>query len=404
MLFSFSLSTLIFSLVSKNKVLKVYFKGLFITTGMLYVNSLINTLNAKKVTYILVIEGMVFLRSVITNLVGRDLITTQEWSIEELRATLKVAKELKRMYYYLGPSRIPDYLKKKVFVMLFYAPSTRTRSAFETAMELLGGHAQYVEARMTRMGEGEALKDVAKMYEIFGDAVGIRILDKAIDYKYGEGHKVIREVAKYANVPVINMADDQEHPTQALGDIMTMEEKLGNVRGKKFVIMWGYAPVIRGYCSIHADMLIATRFGMDVVIAHPPGFELPEKYVEWAKQNAKESGGSIEFVNDYRQALEGAHAVFPRSWCSRKLAELGASKFGEEELRMYQKYRDWRLKMEDLDLMDKRGIITHVLPVLRGYEADDEVMDSPRSVIYEQAENNMFAKAAVLLLTMGGLV
>jgi len=347
---------------------------------------------------------MVFLRSVITNLVGKDLITTQEWTIEELRTTLEVARELKRMYYYLGPSRMPDYLKKKVFIMLFYAPSTRTRSAFETAMELLGGHAQYVEARMTRMGEGEALKDIAKMYEIFGDAVGIRILDKAIDYKYGEGHKVIREFAKHANVPVINMADDQEHPTQALGDIMTMEEKLGNVRGKKFVIMWGYAPVIRGYSSIHADMLIATRFGMDVVVAHPPGFELPEKYVEWAKQNAKESGGSIEFVNDYRRALEGAHAVFPRSWCSRKLAELGASKFGEEELRIYQKYRDWRLKMEDLDLMDKHGIITHVLPVLRGYEADDEVMDSPRSVIYEQAENNMFAKAAVLLLTMGGLV
>ncbi len=361
-------------------------------------------INFKKTYTIFGGKVLVFLKSTISNLVGRDLITTQEWTVEELRATLETAKELKRMYYYLGPSRMPDYLKKKVFIMLFYAPSTRTRSAFETAMVLLGGHAQYVEARMTRMGEGEALKDIAKMYEIFGDAVGIRILDKAIDYKYGEGHRVIREVAKHAKVPVINMADDQEHPTQALGDIMTMEEKLGNVKGKKFVIMWGYAPVIRGYSSIHADILIATRFGMDVVVAHPPGFELPEKYVEWAKQNARESGGSIEFVNDYRQALEGAHVVFPRSWCSRKLAELGESRFGKEELRIYQKYRDWRLKVEDLDLMDKHGIITHVLPVLRDYEADDEVMDSSRSVIYEQAENNLFAKATVLLLTMGGLV
>mgnify|MGYP000436242083 FL=1 len=346
---------------------------------------------------------MVFLKSTVSNLVGKDLITTQEWSIEELRATIELAKELKRLYYYQGPKGIPNYLEKKTFIMLFYAPSTRTRAAFETAMTLLGGHAQYVEARMTRVREGEALKDLAKMYEIFGDGVGIRILDKAIDYRYGEGHKVIREFAKYAKVPVINMADDQEHPTQALGDLMTIEEKLGNVKGKKFVIMWAYAPIIRGYCSINADMLIATRFGMDVVVAHPIGFELPEKYVEWARQNAKESGGSVEFVNDYREALQGAHVVFPRSWCSRKLAELGAAAFGKEELEIYKKYRDWRLKVEDLDLMDNHGIITHVLPVLRDHEADDAVMDSSRSVIYEQAENNLFAKAAILILTMGGL-
>lgn len=346
---------------------------------------------------------MVFLRSVVSNIVGKDLVTTQEWSIEELRAVIELAKELKRLYYYLGPKGIPNYLEKKTFIMLFYAPSTRTRAAFETAMTLLGGHAQYVEAKMTRVREGEALKDLAKMYEIFGDGIGIRILDKAIDYRYGEGHKVIREFTKHAKAPVINMADDQEHPTQALGDLMTIEEKLGNVKGKKFVIMWAYAPIIRGYCSINADMLIATRFGMDVVVAHPPGFELPEKYVEWARQNAKESGGSVEFVNDYREALQGAHVVFPRSWCSRKLAELGASAFGKEEIEIYKKYRDWRLKVEDLDLMNDHGIVTHVLPVLRGYEADDAVMDSLRSVIYEQAENNLFTKAAVLILTMGGL-
>jgi len=197
------------------------------------------------------------------------------------------------------------------------------------------------------------------------------------------------------------MADDKFHPTQAIGDIITIRRKLGKVQGKKYVIMWAFSPTIRGYCSIHADMLIATRFGMDVVVAHPKGFELDEEIVNMAKENAKVSGGSIEFSNDYREALKGAHAVFPRSWCSRKLAELGASKFKDQELEIYRKYRDWRLKMEDLDLMDPHGIITHVLPVLRGFEADDEVMDSPRSVIYEQAEDNFFAKAAVLALTMG---
>ena len=346
---------------------------------------------------------MVLLRSVVDNLKGKDLITTQDWSIEELRVTIDLAKELKRQYYYLGIERMPKYLDRKTFIMLFYAPSTRTRSAFETAMTILGGHAQYVEPRMTRAGEGEAIKDIAKMYEIYGQALGIRILDKAIDFKWGEGHKVLIEYAKHARIPVINMADDQEHPTQALGDLMTIEEKLGKVEKKKFVIMWAYAPVLRGPCSIIADMFLATRFGMDVVIAHPPGYELPEEVIEIAKKNTKESGGSLEISNDYREALRGAHVVFPRNWCSKRLLELGASAYGKQELENYAKFKDWRLKMEDLDLMDKKGIITHVLPVFRGYEADDEVMDSPRSVIYEQAENNMWAKAAVLVLTMGGL-
>ncbi|HDN01437.1 MAG TPA: ornithine carbamoyltransferase [Candidatus Bathyarchaeota archaeon] len=339
----------------------------------------------------------------VDDLRGRDLITTQEWSIDEIRTAMNLARELKHTVYTKGLDGLPKYLERKTFVMLFFAPSTRTRSAFETGMTMLGGHAQYVESRMTRVEEGEAIKDLAKMYEIYGDAIGIRILDKAIDYVYGRGNAVIREFAEHVRVPIINMADDMYHPTQAIGDMVTIENKLGKLKGRKYVIMWGYAPVIRGRCSIQAEMLLAARLGMDVVVAHPEGFDLDPKIVETAKRNAKESGGSLEFSNDYREALDGAHVVFPRSWCTVKLAERGASKFGEEELKIYAKYRDWRLKMEDLDRMDKHGIVTHVLPVLRGNEADDEVMDSERSVIYEQAEDNMYAKAAVLVLTMGGI-
>ncbi len=344
------------------------------------------------------------MKSIIDGLKGKDLITTQQWSVEELKETIKLSREFKRLYYYRGIKGIPRILERKTFIMLFYAPSTRTRSAFETAMTLLGGDAQYIEARMTREAEGEAIKDIAKMYEIFGDAMGIRILDKAIDFIYGRGNKVLREYAKWAEVPVVNMADDMFHPTQAIGDIMTIEEKLVNLENKKYAVMWGYAPVIRGYCSINSEILIATRFGMEVTVAYPRGFELDEKIIETARENSEKSGGSIELLNDYREAIEGAHVVFPRSWCSKKLAELGESSFGERELQIHQKYRDWRLKREDLDLLDSKAIITHVLPVLRGFEADDEVMDSEKSVIYEQAENNLFAKAAVLTLVMGGLL
>lgn len=342
-----------------------------------------------------------FLKNYIPDLNGKDLITTQDWSLDEIIATIELARELREIYN-KNNGRIPwNLLDKKTFIMLFYAPSTRTRSAFETAMTLLGGHAQYITGSMTREGEGESHKDIAKMYEIYGDGIGIRLLDHAIDFVYGRGNKLLCEYAKHADVPIINMADDTFHPTQAIGDYMTIEDKLGKLEGKKYVLMWAYAPVPRGYCSMNSEMLLGTRLGMDVIVVHPPGFELPEKIVKMAEENAKNSGGSLEFSNDYKEALEGAQVVFPRSWISRKMAKEGYKKFWEEEKKIHEKYKNWRLKMEDLDLMDPKGIITHVLPVLRGYEADDEVMDSPRSVIYEQARNNLFAKAAVLLQTLG---
>jgi len=330
---------------------------------------------------------------------GRDLITTQEWSLDELIATIELARELRSIYEKRG--RLPDLLSKKIFIMLFYASSTRTRSAFETSMTLLGGHSQFIASKMTREAEGESVKDIAKMYEIYGDGVGIRLLDGAIDFVYGKGNKVLREFANYSKKPVVNMADDAFHPTQAIGDFMTIEDKLGNLKGKKYVLMWAYAPVPRGYCSIDSEMLLGTRLGMDVVVTCPRGFKLQDEMIKMAEKNAKNSGGSLEFSEDYKEALNGAQVVFPRSWISRGMAEKGYVKFWREEKRIYERYRDWRLKTKDLELIDVGGIITHVLPVLRGYEADDDVMDSSKSVIYEQARNNLFAKSSALLQTMG---
>jgi len=142
---------------------------------------------------------------------------------------------------------------------------------------------------------------------------------------------------------------------------------------------------------------------MDVVLAHPPGFEIDSKIIEQAKSNAQASGTEFSITDDLKSALEGAHAVFPRNWASNELLSVGASKFGKErEVELHEKYRDWMLNEELLDTMDRKAIITHVLPVLRGEEATDEVLDGRHSVIYPQAENGMHAKMAVLALTMGG--
>ncbi|MEM2897435.1 MAG: ornithine carbamoyltransferase, partial [Candidatus Bathyarchaeia archaeon] len=199
---------------------------------------------------------------------GKDFITTQEWSREELDFALELSKDLKRKYY---SGSVPELLKNKTFFMLFYNTSTRTRASFEAAMTYLGGHAQFIDIATTRAGEGETIKDIAKMYERYGHGLGIRILESAVNYEYGKGNAVIREYASYAKIPVVNMADDMYHPAQGLTDLLTFQEKFPKYEGKKYVIMWAYSNKIRSWGSIQEEMLIMTRYGIDVTLAYPKG-------------------------------------------------------------------------------------------------------------------------------------
>jgi ornithine carbamoyltransferase len=333
-------------------------------------------------------------------LYGRDLITSQDWSVDEILATIELAKKLKATVK--GGKRPDRLLDRKNFFMVFYAPSTRTRGAFEAATAILGGHAPFIDVSTTRLKAGEATKDVAKMYDAYSDGIGVRILDKSIDFVYGDGRRIVEQFAEVAKVPVINMACCTYHPTQAIGDIMTIGNKIGNVEGKKYAITWTYASQPRGRCSIQEEVLIATRLGMDVVLSHPPGFDIDPKIIEMARANSGESGGSIEVSNDFEGSLDGANVVFPRSWATSEFLRVGATAFGvDKEIAIHNKFRGWMLEQKHVnDIMGKPAIVTHVLPVLRGEEATDEVMDGPNSVIYEQAEDNFYAKMAVLAMTM----
>ena len=332
------------------------------------------------------------------DLYGRDFITTQDWSVDELVYTMNVARTLREIVHRRDrPKRVLD---RRNFFMIFYAPSTRTRGAFEAATAILGGHPAFIDVSTTRMEE--AVKDAAKMYDAYGDGIGVRILDKYIDYVYGAGLKVVREFADAAKVPVINMADCTYHPTQGLGDIMTVEDKLGKLKGKKYTITWAYSSKPRGRCSIQEEVLMATRFGMDVTLAHPPGFDIDPAIVETCKKNAKDAGGSFEVSNDFEDGLGGANVVFPRSWGTNEFLRVGASKFGmDKEVAISGKYKSWRLEKRHIDdLMAKPAFVTHVLPVMRNEEATDDAMDSPNSIIYQQADDNFFAKMASLAVTM----
>ncbi|RLE39836.1 ornithine carbamoyltransferase, partial [Candidatus Acetothermia bacterium] len=200
------------------------------------------------------------------------MISEVDWTKEEYDIAMKLTDQLKGLYY----SRKPHpYLEYKTFAMLFFAGSTRTRMSFETAMTQLGGHSQFINPKTLRLsledkpGAGETVKDTAKAMSRFCDGIGIRLLDDAIKY-YGHGDEVMRKFAEYADVPIINMASDINHPCQSLTDIYTMHEKLdGAVKGKKIVITWAYTPWVRGRCSVQGTALISAMYGMDVVIANP---------------------------------------------------------------------------------------------------------------------------------------
>jgi ornithine carbamoyltransferase len=334
------------------------------------------------------------------NLYGKDLITTQDWSIDELTTTIKLAEKFRNVKK--AGKLPPKSLERKNFFMLFWAPSTRTRAAFEAGMELLGGHAAYVDVGTTRIMIGESLQDAARMYDAYGDGIGIRILDEAIDFVYGRGQRVVREFAKVAKIPVINLGCCTHHPTQALGDIMTVKRKMGNLKRKKYTITWAYSRKLRGRCSIQEELLIATRFGMDVVIAYPREFDIDPTVLTTAKKNAEVSGGSLELSHDFNEALRDADVVFPRSWVSSRLSEVGKTAFGvDNEVEIHNRYKKWRLEQTHVDdLMSKRAILTHVLPVFRGEEVNNKLVEAPNSVIYEQAEDGLYAKMAVLTLTM----
>ncbi|MEM3181212.1 MAG: hypothetical protein QW091_01280 [Candidatus Micrarchaeaceae archaeon] len=331
------------------------------------------------------------------NISGKDLISTQDWSLEELKFVIESAKEIKRMKY-LG--NVPELFKNKTMFMLFYNTSTRTRSSFESAATLLGGHAQFIDFKTTRGSEGESIADTAHMYERLGHVLGIRILEEAVDYVYGAGDALIREYAKHANIPVINMADDMYHPTQAIADMLTIDEKLqGNYKNKKYVISWAYSNHVRSWGSVQDEMLIASKFGMHVVLAYPQGFDLDERIVDQARANAEAAGTELEIMHDMGSALDGADVVFPRSWASHACVTSGMNRFGSDnEVKLHEQYKDWRLTQKLVDRMSSNAIITHVLPVFRGQEADNEVMDSARSVIYDQAENLLYVRAALLAL------
>lgn len=333
---------------------------------------------------------------------GKDLICTQEWSIEELQAVLDLAAEMKQQRY---AHRLNNCLERKTFFMFFYNPSVRTRQSFECAATELGGHAQFLEPGAMRLKTattaGETVEDAAKVMSRYAAGLGIRILEDKIPY-YGAGDELIREYAHWCTIPVISMAHDKYHPCQGLADIMGWREHLGeNLKGKNLLVTWGHGALARSWCSVQEALLIGSRFGMDVTLAYPEGYDLDPQVIEWTKQNCAANKARFTITHDVREGYVGAHVVYSRHWMSPNAYRDGQF-HKQEEIEKALKYPQWVCDAEKMALTDN-ALFTHPMPIDRGREVTDEVASGPRSVIYDVAENRLHVQKAIMALTMGDI-
>lgn len=312
----------------------------------------------------------------VVSLAGRDLLCLQDFTREEIETILKTA-EMMKIWNKIGkPHRV---LEGKTLAMIFQKPSTRTRISFEVGIYQLGGYGLYLNANDLQLRRGETIADTARVFSRYVDGIMARVFD----------HKDVEDLAKYASVPVINGLSDFSHPCQALADYQTILEKKGRIQGLKIVYVGD------GNNVAHSLMIAGTKLGANVVVATPEGFEPDEKVIKWAEQNAAESGGSFELLHDPVQAVKDADVIYTDVWAS-----MGQEAEAEERRKIFQPFQ---VNKELVKHAKPDYIFMHCLPAHRGEEVTDDVMDSPNSVVFDQAENRLHAQKAVMALVMGGI-
>ncbi len=324
-----------------------------------------------------------------TFLHGRDLISDLDFSKEEVETVLDVAFDLKRKR---ALNELTPYLRDKVLAMLFFFSSTRTRGSFEAGMAHLGGHAAFIESKTTQISHGDTPKEIGEIFGRYFDGIAIRHVD------WGIGNKYLNDVAKNSRVPVLNMQDEIYHPFQCLADLMTIIEKKGrDLRRKKMVVSWAYASSYQKPISVPQSLILQMpRFGMDVVLAHPPEFKLMPEIMEQAREEARKAGAGFEVVDDMDAAFKDADIIYAKSW-----GAMVTTPNAEEGAQIIKKYESWITDQRRMNLAKPDAIYMHPLPADRNIEVTDEVMDGPQSVVYDEAENRMHAQSAVMALTMG---
>ncbi|MFA6346778.1 MAG: ornithine carbamoyltransferase [Dehalococcoidales bacterium] len=303
---------------------------------------------------------------------AKDLLSATDLSREDIQLLLSDTEELKLR----GGN---TSLSGKVLALLFEKPSLRTRVSLEVAMNQLGGKAIYLSPAEVGLGKRESVKDVALVLSRFADIIAARTFS----------HKTVEELADYATVPVINVLSDFEHPCQALADVFTLYEKKSEINDLTV------AYIGDGNNVANSLMLVSAICGINFRIASPKGYKVEEAVLQLAQTYASESGAEVLCLDDPKIAVNGVDAVYTDTWIS-----MGQE---DEADRKRKVFKGYQVNSELMSLAKKDAVFMHCLPAHRGEEVTDEVMDSPASVVYDQAENRMHVAKAILLYLLGGL-
>jgi len=294
----------------------------------------------------------------------KDLISIRDLGRDELKEIFDLAKKVKA-----DRQAFKDKMAGKSLALVFQKPSNRTRVSFEAGMTQLGGHAIYLDESHIKIGHREAVKDIASTLSRYVDCIVARTFS----------HSGLEELARFSDVPVINGLSDLLHPCQALSDIFTIIEKCPDFKKVKF------AYIGDGNNVLHSLILAVATMGMNLTIATPRKYEPKKEILDYGR-----SKSNVEILDDPVKAIEGADVVYTDVWTS-----MGQER---EKRRRLRKFKKFQLNPKLLSLASKNCLVMHCLPAHRGEEITDSVIDSPNSIVFDQAENRLHVQKAILLL------
>lgn len=304
----------------------------------------------------------------------KHLLCLNDWTTDEILDTLALADKLKQE----NKKGIEHHLLKgKTLGMIFSKSSTRTRVSFEVGMTQLGGYPLFLSANDIQLGRGETVHDTAKTLSRFLDGIMIRTFSQ----------QDVADLAKYGSVPVINALTDLYHPCQILADLQTIKEHKGALSGLKL------AYVGDGNNVCNSLLFGCSKVGMDIAVATPKGYGCMDEIVEKAKQNAAASKSSVTITNDPFEAAKGADVIYTDTWIS-----MGQEAQKEEKVKLFGGYQ---VNAALFEAANPDAIFMHCLPAYRGFEVSEEIIDGPKSVVFDEAENRLHAQKAVMVKLMG---
>jgi ornithine carbamoyltransferase len=304
---------------------------------------------------------------------GRDLVSIQDFSADELACALELAAAMKAR-----PADFRGILSGKQIVLFFEKPSLRTRLTFEAGINSLGGSSFFVDQTQSRLGARESLSDVAHNLERWIDGIVLRTF----------AHETVTTMARHAAIPVINALSELEHPCQAMADMLTLQQHFGDLRGVRL------AYVGDGNNVANSLMLAAASLGASISVGTPRGYEPCTAITEAARELAAASGASVSVVNDPIEAVAGADAVYTDVWASMGQEDEAADRS--------KTFAPFQVNRKLFSYAAKHAVFMHCLPAHRGDEVAAAVIDSPRSVVFDQAENRLHVQKSILVLLLEG--